>query len=270
MIRSAAAGLGDSLDRPLIGVTTSEVRLAEQVEHTPQGEPPRREMALGLRYLAAIEEAGGIPVVIPPVHHGVIAPLLENLDGLCLSGGPDIHPEAYGGVAGAELGPTWPDLDRFELALVRQADARRLAILAICRGAQALNVARMGTLFQHVPDRFGGTVQHRQKGYGPRPAHTVEVEPGSTLARSLGATTVEVNSYHHQAAATLGRGLRAVAWSPDGVIEGIEAPGRDFAVGVQWHAEAMTERPEQASLFGAFVDAARGHLTSRAQRRVAA
>ena len=270
MIRIASARLGDSLDRPLIGVTTSEVRLAEQVEHTPHGEPPRVEMALGLRYLQAIEEAGGLPVVIPPVRPEAIAPLLENLSGLCLSGGPDIHPEAYGGVAGAELGPTWPDLDRFEIALARQADARQLAILAICRGAQALNVARTGTLFQHVPDRFGRTVEHRQKGYGPRPAHPVEVEPHSTLARSLGTTTLEVNSYHHQAVETLGRGLRAVAWSPDGVIEGIEAPGRDFAVGVQWHAEAMTGRPEQAALFRAFVEAARRQATSSVPRRAAA
>ena len=270
MIRSAPIQLGDSLDRPLIGVTTSEVRLADQVEHTPQGEPPRREMALGLRYLQAIEEAGGLPVVIPPVRNEAIAPLLENLSGVCLSGGPDIHPEAYGGVPGRELGPTWPDLDRFELALARQADARRLAILAICRGAQALNVARMGTLFQHVPDRFGRTVEHRQQGYGPRPAHRVEVEAGSTLARSLGTVTLDVNSYHHQAADTLGRGLRAVAWSPDGVIEGIEAPGRDFAVGVQWHAEAMTGRPEQAALFRAFVEAARHHAVSSVPRRAAA
>src|SRR5436309_205758 len=136
MLRLTAA-LGDAVDRPLIGVTTSEVRLAEQVQHTPQGEPPRREMALGLRYLQAIEEAGGLPVVIPPVRHGAMAPLLENLSGLCLSGGPDIHPDAYGGVAGAELGPTWPDLDRFELALARQADARRHAAGSASRHAAA-------------------------------------------------------------------------------------------------------------------------------------
>jgi putative glutamine amidotransferase len=267
MLRLSQARVSDPFARPLIGVTTSEVRLADQVEHTPQGEPPRREMALGLRYLQAIEEAGGLPVVIPPVAHEAIAPLLENLSGICLSGGPDIHPEAYGGAPAAELGPTWPELDRFELALARRADARRLAILAICRGAQALNVARLGTLFQHVPDRFGGAIEHRQTGYGPSPAHSVTVDPHSTLARALGATSVEVNSYHHQAADSLGRGLRAVAWSPDGVIEGIEAPGRDFAVGVQWHAEAMTERPEQAALFRAFVEAAqRRAVRSPAER----
>jgi putative glutamine amidotransferase len=269
MLRLSPARVSDSFARPLIGVTTSEVRLAEQVEQTPQGEPPRREMALGLRYLEAIEEAGGLPVVIPPVAHDAIGPLLENLSGICLSGGPDIHPEAYGGSPAGELGPTWPELDRFELALARRADARRLAILAICRGAQALNVARLGTLFQHVPHRFGQEIEHRQKGYGPSPAHLVAVDPDSRLARALGTTSLEVNSYHHQAADSLGRGLRAVAWAPDGVIEGIEAPGRDFVVGVQWHAEAMTERSEQAALFRAFVEAAQRRAVDPAAERAA-
>jgi putative glutamine amidotransferase len=269
MPRLSPVRVNASFARPLIGVTTSEVRLAEQHDQTPQGEPPRVEMALGLRYLHAIEEAGGLPVVIPPMDPDAIGPLLENLDGVCLSGGPDIDPRAYGGDPAAELGPTWPELDRFELALARRADARRLAILAICRGAQALNVARLGTLFQHVPHRFGRAIEHRQKGYGPTPTHLVAVEPDSTLARALGATSVEVNSYHHQAADSLGRGLRAVAWSPDGVIEGIEAPARDFVVGVQWHAEAMTELPEQAALFKAFVAAAQRRAVGGAAERAA-
>jgi putative glutamine amidotransferase len=96
------------------------------------------------------------------------------------------------------------------------------------------------------------------------------VEPDSTLAAALGATRLEVNSYHHQAAARLGRGLRAVAWSPDGVIEGIEAPGLEFAVGVQWHAEAMTELPEHARLFATFVAAAERYRARIAPRAEAA
>ncbi|HXD59587.1 MAG TPA: gamma-glutamyl-gamma-aminobutyrate hydrolase family protein [Thermoleophilaceae bacterium] len=243
--------------RPLVGVTTSEMRVAEQVDQTPQGEPPRIEMALGIAYLEALERAGAVPVTIPPLRPDSARPLLERLSGLVLSGGPDIHPTAYGAAEHELLGPTWPQLDRFEISLTREADALRLPILAICRGAQALNVARSGTLFQHVPDRFGAGIGHRQPGYGATPAHAVEVEPGSVLAQALGQTTVEVNSYHHQAADELGRGLRAVAWSADGLIEAIEAPGRDFVVGVQWHAEAMApEAPEQAALFRAFVEAA--------------
>jgi len=221
-------------------------------------------MALGIAYLDALEQAGAVPVTIPPLRPDSARPLLERLSGLVLSGGPDIHPKAYGALEHELLGPTWPDLDRFEIALAREADALRLPILAICRGAQALNVARRGTLFQHVPDRFGGDIDHRQPGYGATPAHAVEIDPESVLAQALGRTTVEVNSYHHQAADELGRGLRAVAWSPDGLIEAVEAPSRDFVVGVQWHAEAMApEVPEQAALFRAFAEAATRYETSR-------
>jgi putative glutamine amidotransferase len=240
------------------------MRVAEQVDQTPHGEPPRIEMALGIAYLDALEQAGAVPVTIPPLKPGSARPLLERLSGLVLSGGPDIHPTAYGADEHEQLGPTWPDLDRFEIALARQADALRLPILAICRGAQALNVARTGTLFQHVPDRFGANIDHRQPGYGATPAHSVEIDPESTLAAALGRTTIDVNSYHHQAADKIGRGLRAVAWSPDGLIEAVEAPGRDFVVGVQWHAEAMApELPEQAALFAAFVEAAVRYETAQ-------
>ena len=257
--------------RPLVGVTTSEMRVAEQVSQTPHGEPPRREMALGIAYLNALEAAGAVPVAIPPLSPGASQPLLERLSGLVLSGGPDLHPHCYGAEPHDELGPTWPELDRFEIALAREADALRLPMLAICRGAQALNVVRTGTLFQHVPDRFGADIDHRQPGYGATPAHSVEIDPTSTLAQALGCTELDVNSYHHQAADEVGRGLRAVAWSPDGLIEAVEAPGRDFVIGVQWHAEAMAaERPEQAALFRAFVEAAARYEAARDEQALAA
>ena len=257
MAEKNAAFTGEYGGAPLIGVTTSEIRAAKRVQATPEGEPPRPEMALGLTYLRAIEAAGGLPVVIPPLRREAIGPLLDGLAGICLSGGPDLDPVAYGQDPHDELGPTWRDLDLAELAVAREADARGLPILAICRGAQALNVARRGTLFQHVPDRFGSGVDHRQKAVGTEPVHRVEVEPGSRLAAALGDTSVEVNSFHHQSADEIGRGLRAVGFSPDGVVEAIEAPGSRFVVGVQWHAEALTDRPEQAGLFRAFVDASR-------------
>jgi putative glutamine amidotransferase len=254
------------LDRPLIGVTTSEVRLAEDVRRAPEGEPPQPEMALGLSYLKAIERAGGVPVAIPPLAPVSITPLVQRLDGLCLSGGPDIHPSAYGAEPHPALGPTWRELDLAEIALARAADRRTLPILAICRGAQALNVARRGTLFQHLPDGGGG-VDHRPGDYGPDIAHSVEVEPDSLLAEALGTTLLQVPSYHHQAADELGRELRAVAWSPDGVVEGIEAVNRGFAVGIQWHAQ--TETPENGRLFGRFVKAARMHGLARREREPA-
>src|SRR3954451_16731974 len=137
---------------PLIGVTTSEVRTAESVNPTPEGEPPRREMALGLTYLKALEPAVPPPVVTPPLDLEAIEPLLDRFDGICLSGGPDLDPSGYGAEPHPELGPTEPDLDRFELAVARRADAREIPILAICRGTQALNVVRGGALYQHLPE----------------------------------------------------------------------------------------------------------------------
>jgi putative glutamine amidotransferase len=244
-------------DRPLIGVSTSEVRIAERVTPTPEGEPPDREMALGLKYLRAIEAAGGIPVVMPPLELDAVQPLLDRLSGVCLSGGPDLDPAAYAATRHPMLGPTEPDLDRFELALARAADARGLPILAICRGMQAINVARGGSLYQHIPDRFEKRVQHRQKGAGDRVTHSVDVEPATELHGILGRRRLRVNSFHHQAVRKLGRGLRAVAWAPDGVVEAIEAAGPRFLVGVQWHAECLVERPRHAGLFEAFVEASR-------------
>ena len=252
---------------PLIGVTTSEVRLAENVPETPRADPPRTEMALGLTYLKALQAAGGLPVVIPPLPESAIAPMLEGLDGICLSGGPDIHPSAYGRDPHPALGPTWRELDDSELALARAADECGRPILAICRGAQALNVARGGTLFQHLPDEVGDAVEHRQRGIGPKPSHRIEIEPESKLAQALGATSIEVNSFHHQAPDRLGSGLEAVAWAPDGVIEGLEDPGERFVIGIQWHAEALFERTEDARLFRAFVEASR--KPSPAQRAAA-
>ena len=149
-----------------------------------------------------------------------------------------------------------PELDHFELELARRADARGVPILAVCRGAQALNVSRGGSLHQHLPDRPGVTLDHRQQAHGSTVTHGVKITAGSLLARTMGVCEAQVNSFHHQAVNRLGTGLRAVAWSSDGVIEGLEAPGRDFVLGVQWHAELLTERPEQAALFAALVAAA--------------
>jgi putative glutamine amidotransferase len=246
--------------RPLIGVTTSEVRVPDMgAPTTPQADPPRTEMVLGMKYCVAVECAGGLPVVMPPLDDDAVAPMLDRLSGLCLSGGPDIDPGTYGGRYHSHLGPTEPNLDRFELAIVRGAVARGMPVLAICRGAQMLNVALGGDLYQHLPEDPGGAIEHRKrKADDPDTAHDVQVEPQTVLAGALHQDgECQVNSFHHQAAHRLGHGLRPVAHAPDGVVEAIELPEREFVVGVQWHAEALIERPEQAALFEAFVAAAR-------------
>ncbi|MGI8413099.1 MAG: gamma-glutamyl-gamma-aminobutyrate hydrolase family protein [Solirubrobacteraceae bacterium] len=242
--------------RPLIAVTTSEVRRIQAVKLTPEGEPAQHEMALGLRYLRAIEAAGGLPVVVPPLGADCIEPLLAQVAGVCLSGGPDLDPKSYGERRHPRIGPTEGELDTFELALARAADARRLPILAVCRGLQLLNVARGGTLHQHVSDVVGERINHRQGEPGERTTHWVMLGAASRLSEILGCRRTKVNSFHHQAVARLGTGLVITSRASDGTVESLEAIDRDFVLGVQWHAECLVDRSRQAALFSAFVDAA--------------
>ena len=249
---------------PLIGITTSELRDPKEHVNRPESEPPMRELALGLTYPQAVARTGAVPVVIPPFGSDEqIAALLDRVDGIVLAGGPDIHPSLYGQEPGGALGPTEPALDGSEIALTRMADERSLPMLCICRGLQALNVARGGTLIQDLPG-------HRQTEPGRRPTHRVRVEPGSILSRALGdRTELEVNSFHHQAADLLGRCLRPVAWAEDGLVEGLEATDRDFVVGVQGHAEGLLDSTEQHQLFDAFARACAGPKRRAPRRRAA-
>lgn len=243
--------------RPLIAVSTSEIRDAalRGTGLVAQGEPPRRDMVLGLSYLRALEAAGAVPAVVPPLGAASVATLIDRVDGICLSGGPDIDPTAYGGAGHPELGPTEPSLDAFELALARAADERGLPILAICRGLQLLNVSRGGALHQHLPDVVGTGVEHRQVVAGTRATHWVSLQPTSVLAATLGRGRSKVNSFHHQGIDRLGAELTEVAWATDGTIEAVEDVSRPFLVGVQWHAESLVHRREHRALFHAFVAA---------------
>lgn len=243
--------------KPLIGITASEVHGAEHGELIRYGEPAMPEMTLGLSYARAVQRAGGLPVVIPPMAVEGISELLAQLDAVVLSGGPDIHPVAYGEEPHPELGPTWRELDIAELAIAGDAVEKDIPILGISRGAQALNIARGGTLFQHLPEQFGRGLHHLQPSAGRAATHQVRVEEESRLFEALGSVAeLEVSSYHHQSASGLGRAVKAVAWAPDGVVEAIEVPQARFAIGVQWHAESMLDNPSQLRLFGALVRAA--------------
>jgi putative glutamine amidotransferase len=248
---------------PLIGVVTHELRADPEPAWAPAPGRSERDrsphrLALRLSYTQAVQEAGGIAVVVPA--HGYVddtAALLDRLDGLIFSGGPDLDPAVYGAPRHPQLGP---DVDRvsdeYELALLAGAAERDLPVLGICRGMQALNVSRGGTLVQHLPDRT--ELGHRQAHAPFEPAHTVSVARGSLLQRLSGAIGLEVNSYHHQAIDRLGSGLRVCATAPDSTIEAVWDPAARFCLGVQWHPEVLTHRPEQAQLFASLVAAARG------------
>jgi len=170
---------------------------------------------------------------------------LHGLDGLVLAGGNDVDPALYGEPRGPRTEEPDPLRDARESALLREAIERDLPVLAICRGLQLLNVARGGTLLQHVEGHSLRKV---------RDAHTVEIAAGSRLEAILGTREYVVNSRHHQCAGRIAPGLLVTATAPDGVVEGLELPGRRFVVAVQWHPEARTDGPD-ARLFAAFREA---------------
>ena len=237
---------------PLIGITTSVT-----VDKSPE------RAYVNLAYIRAAQDAGGIPLLLPPhLTAPVQAALWERLDGLVLTGGGDIDPARFGQARHPKTDDVAPARDELELGLTRRALDEDVPLFAICRGIQVLNVALGGTLVQDLPSERPSSIAHSQREPRHESTHAVKVMgEGTRLGRVLGSLEVSVNSMHHQAIDRLGFGLREVAWSPDGVIEGVELPGDDhFVLGVQWHPEELVGHDQAArNLFTALVEAARRH-----------
>ena len=234
---------------PIIGITTYAP------ENVRWGVWDMPAALIPMSYVRAIERSGGRPLLVPPSEDGV-EETLDALDGLILSGGEDVDPEAYGAEPHSETGGTAPDRDRAELALLRGALARDMPVLAVCRGSQVLNVARGGDLVQHLPEVVGDE-KHKHTP-GAFADHEVALEPASRLGRLLGERA-PVKSHHHQGYGRIGQGLRETAWADDGTVEGLEDPERRFAVGVLWHPE----EGEDAALFETLVEEARRYRGER-------
>jgi putative glutamine amidotransferase len=217
--------------------------------------------------------AGGLPLSLPQLTEAIPA-ALEEVDAIVLAPGRDVDPSRYGQQAHPLLAATEPQRDAFELALVRAALARELPILGICRGIQVLNVALGGTLLQDLRLEVASAAHPSDPGWErwraveasslrgspppPHPRHAITIAPGSALAGALGATEVEVSSFHHQAIDRLGAGLEVVARSADGVAEAVELGGRPV-LAVQWELQEDWRVDERfAGVFEWFVEAARG------------
>ena len=192
-----------------------------------------------------------------------VSEALSGIDGLLLTGGEDIEPSRYGGPVHSSVKDSEPRRDEFELALVREARARRLPILGICRGVQILNVACGGTLIQDIPTEVPGALKH-ELDVPPHEAfelaHEVWLDKDSALSRLMserleGADSCDVNSRHHQAVKQVAPGFQVSATAPDGVIEAIEDPSAGFCLGVQWHPENFWRTGEFRSLFEGFAAA---------------
>jgi putative glutamine amidotransferase len=208
-------------------------------------------------YTDAIRSVGLRPFILPVLDPRDADAMLDGMQGLLLTGGEDIDPRHFNTPAHVALGDIHPERDAFELALVRAARDRRLPTLAICRGIQVANVALGGTLVQDIPSEWPNALAHESGRPRNERVHDVRVDTDSRLARALGADALQVNSMHHQAIKDVADGLIAVAYAPDGIIEGAEWTGDDWwMVGAQWHPEELTATPEpwDRALFAAFAE----------------
>jgi putative glutamine amidotransferase len=234
------------MSRPKIGLTLDA--------EPPGGYSKLPWYALRENYCAAVEQAGGLPLLLPhePDRAG---DYLDLLDGIVVTGGAfDIDPALFGADSRHQTVTTKDRRTQFELALTRSAIARDLPVLGICGGQQLLNVALGGTLVQHIPDEIADALAHEQPNPRDQPGHVVRVTPGTLLARIVNATEIPVNSAHHQAVKSVVGSVVVNAVAPDGVIEGIEDSSKRFCLGVQWHPEYSIS-PADPAIFAAFIAA---------------
>ncbi len=232
--------------RPTIGITCSHDDKTDRT-FLPQA------------YAKAVEQAGGVPILLPQVMAAdCLGQLVHILDGILFSGGVDVDPVHFGEEPLPALGEISPERDSFELALARQALDADLAVFAICRGIQVLNIAAGGTIYQDLRTQLDKALKHSQDAPRWYATHKVTVKGGTFLARALQAREVRVNSFHHQAVNRVAPGFRLSATAPDGVIEAIESENHKYVVGVQWHPEGMWEKDTQMlKLFKSFIQAAK-------------
>jgi putative glutamine amidotransferase len=208
-------------------------------------------------YSTAVERAGGLPVMLPyRISEDLIPQYVDLLDGLVFTGGDDLNPHLYGEPYHPNAELLDPKRQQFELALMAEAERRRLPMLGICLGEQLMNVYRGGSLIQFLPDLHReNALEHRSMG-DPTRRHLVRIIPGTVLAAVIGKRLITVNTRHKQAVGRVGRGLRVNAIATDGIIEGVEDPALPLFLGVQWHAENLIDVPEHLAVFKLLVEKA--------------
>ena len=234
--------------QPIIGITGGNINSKTGAD----------TFTLGQAYITAIRQVGGIPLLIPlGTGRADLEKITQLVDGILFTGGGDIEVKHYNGQNHPKVANVSPRRDELEFALMELVLQKHLPFLAICRGVQVLNVAFGGTLYTHIEDQLENALKHDWYPDFPRDkrAHTVSLTPGSILNRIFDADEVSVNSLHHQGVAQVGEGLEAIAFAPDGLVEGLAVKDEKFAVGVQWHPECLPDDPKMQALFSAFITA---------------
>jgi putative glutamine amidotransferase len=232
--------------RPVIGITTDSSDTEDRYLST-------------ITYAAAVEKAGGLPLLIPfAVDHALIPQYVDLLDGICFSGGNDMDPALY---CDEQWHPKCIKMDprrqKFEFALIAEVERRKLPALGVCFGSQLMNVYRGGSLIQFLPDNpcdEKARLEHRRLPDQEPGRHPIKLDTASQLGRAIGKSDVSVNTYHKQAVRKIGKGLRVIATAPDGVIEAFEDPTLPLFAAVQWHPERLIDEPEHLAPFKLLVE----------------
>ena len=235
--------------QPRILITTNSETLERNVN--------RVYTTASLQYAEAVVKAGGLPFFVGNLSPELAESYVENSDGVLFSGGVDVDPVHFAQTPHPNLGFIDEARDFFELALYKAAKHKGLPILGICRGIQLINVAEGGTLHQHLP-ALPETIQHSQMNPDGSLFHEIRLDSSSRLSKAYGKITIRTDSYHHQGVDKVGKELKAIAWTQDGLVESVEGTGKTFVLGVQWHPEmSYAKYPEQLTPFTAFVEAVR-------------
>lgn len=244
--------------KPIVGITVNATDEASIARGQRLALSDQTVQYVADDYVRAIEQAGAVPILIPIMTNvDNMSPLLSILDGIVFTGGSDIDPEYYDEVPKPQLGEVRTHRDAHEVALMKKVIAETtIPVLGICRGAQLLNVAKGGSLYQDITTQRPTAEEHSYFGRSPKhvPVHTVTIAPDSKLHQFVGQPELHVNSFHHQSLKDIGRDLLVVATAPDGTVEAIEHEGERSIVAVQWHPEMMAEHDgNSANLFHHFV-----------------
>ena len=244
--------------KPIIGITSNYDYRDAISAATHMGADTQDWDYLASDYVRAVQEAGGIPVIIPQCKDPEsILDVVNCLDGLMMSGGCDVDPKRYGERAKSYCGSLVPRRDEEELLLIKAAYEKKIPIFGICRGLQIMTAAFGGTLYQDLATE-NGALEHFTIMY-PRneETHTVSLKEGSRLREVFGTDVIGVNSFHHQGVKDVPKNAKVTALSPDGVIEALEFEGGNpYTLAVQWHPEMMFDSVQQKKLIKSFVDAA--------------
>lgn len=237
------------MKKPIIGILAN-------LHHFENGPLPYSELCGVQRdYILAVEQAGGVPFILPVVENAnVISQQLDLMDGFILSGGYDVNPANYGEEPTALLEEIHPERDNYELQAIRIIRALKKPLLGICRGLQIINVAFGGTLYQDISHAPGESLKHRQNAKRYEATHSVDIVEGTRLSEIFNNSSISTNSFHHQAIKQLAPGFIVNAYAKDGIIEGIEMQGNHFIMAVQWHPEMMAAMDSNMrSLFFEFI-----------------